>query len=44
MLASELFLTAFGCSWRYFVVRGPLIHALMLVFLAATAGLIAVSP
>src|SRR3954452_379064 len=32
------FVAAFIFSWRYFVVVGPLYHALMLVFLAAMVG------
>jgi multicomponent Na+:H+ antiporter subunit D len=38
LFASALFVTAFVFSWRYFVVVGPLFHALMLVFLAAMLG------
>jgi multicomponent Na+:H+ antiporter subunit D len=38
LFASVLFLTAFVFCWRYFVVIGPLFHALMLVFLAAMLG------
>ena len=33
-----LFVAAFVFCWRYFVVIGPLFHALMLVFLAAMLG------
>ena len=33
-----LFLAAFVFCWRYFIVIGPLFHALMLVFLAAMLG------
>jgi multicomponent Na+:H+ antiporter subunit D len=36
--AAVLFVAAFLFSWRYFVVVGPLFHALMLVFLAAMVG------
>jgi multicomponent Na+:H+ antiporter subunit D len=36
--AAALFVAAFVFSWRYFVVVGPLFHALMLVFLAAMLG------
>jgi multicomponent Na+:H+ antiporter subunit D len=32
------FVAAFVFAWRYFVVVGPLFHALMLVFLAAMLG------
>jgi multicomponent Na+:H+ antiporter subunit D len=38
LFASVLFVAAFVFSWRYFVVVGPLYHALMLVFLAAMMG------
>ncbi|MEA2362576.1 MAG: multicomponent Na+:H+ antiporter subunit [Thermoleophilaceae bacterium] len=38
LFASALFVAAFLFSWRYFVVVGPLYHALMLVFLAAMLG------
>lgn len=38
LFASVLFVAAFIFSWRYFVVVGPLFHALMLVFLAAMLG------
>jgi multicomponent Na+:H+ antiporter subunit D len=38
LFASVLFVAAFLFSWRYFVVVGPLYHALMLVFLAAMLG------
>jgi multicomponent Na+:H+ antiporter subunit D len=38
LFASVLFVAAFVFSWRYFVVVGPLYHALMLVFLAAMLG------
>jgi multicomponent Na+:H+ antiporter subunit D len=38
LFASVLFLAAFVFCWRYFVVIGPLFHALMLVFLAAMVG------
>ena len=38
LFASVLFVAAFIFSWRYFVVVGPLFHALMLVFLAAMVG------
>jgi multicomponent Na+:H+ antiporter subunit D len=38
LFASLLFLAAFVFSARYFVVVGPLFHALMLVFLAAMLG------
>ena len=33
-----LFVAAFVFCWRYFIVIGPLFHALMLVFLAAMLG------
>jgi multicomponent Na+:H+ antiporter subunit D len=38
LFASVLCAAAFVFSWRYFVVVGPLFHALMLVFLAAMLG------
>ena len=38
LFAAVLFLAAFVFSWRYFVVLGPIFHALMLVFLAAMLG------
>ena len=38
LFASVLVAAAFLFSWRYFVVVGPLFHALMLVFLAAMLG------
>lgn len=38
LFASALFLAAFIFCWRYFVVIGPLFHALMLVLLAAMLG------
>jgi multicomponent Na+:H+ antiporter subunit D len=38
VFASTLFVAAFVFSWRYFVVIGPMFHALMLVFLAAMLG------
>jgi multicomponent Na+:H+ antiporter subunit D len=38
LFVSALFLAAFVVCWRYFVVIGPLFHALMLVFLAAMLG------
>jgi multicomponent Na+:H+ antiporter subunit D len=38
LFASVLCAGAFVFSWRYFVVVGPLFHALMLVFLAAMLG------
>src|SRR5919197_6513935 len=38
LFASLLFLAAFVFTARYFVVVGPLFHALMLVFLAAMLG------
>ncbi|MEA2418610.1 MAG: multicomponent Na+:H+ antiporter subunit [Thermoleophilaceae bacterium] len=38
LFAAVLFVAAFVFSWRYFVVVGPLYHALMLVFLAAMMG------
>ena len=38
LFASALFLAAFVFCWRYFIVIGPLFHALMLVFLAAMLG------
>ena len=38
LFASVLFLAAFVFCWRYFIVIGPLFHALMLVFLAAMLG------
>jgi multicomponent Na+:H+ antiporter subunit D len=38
LFASVLVAAAFVFSWRYFVVVGPLFHALMLVFLAAMLG------
>jgi multicomponent Na+:H+ antiporter subunit D len=38
LFVSALFLMAFVFSWRYFIVVGPLFHALMLVFLAAMLG------
>jgi multicomponent Na+:H+ antiporter subunit D len=38
LFAALLFVCAFIFSWRYFVVVGPLYHALMLVFLAAMVG------
>jgi multicomponent Na+:H+ antiporter subunit D len=38
LFVAVLFLAAFVFCWRYFVVIGPLFHALMLVFLAAMLG------
>ncbi|HEX6654362.1 MAG TPA: proton-conducting transporter membrane subunit [Thermoleophilaceae bacterium] len=38
LFAALLFLAAFVFCWRYFVVLGPIFHALMLVFLAAMLG------
>jgi multicomponent Na+:H+ antiporter subunit D len=38
LFAAVLFLAAFVFCWRWFVVVGPLFHALMLVFLAAMLG------
>jgi multicomponent Na+:H+ antiporter subunit D len=38
LFAAVLFLAALVFCWRYFVVLGPVFHALMLVFLAATIG------
>jgi multicomponent Na+:H+ antiporter subunit D len=38
LFAAALFLAAFVFCFRYFVVLGPVFHALMLVFLAATIG------
>jgi multicomponent Na+:H+ antiporter subunit D len=38
LFVAVLFVAAFLFSWRYFVVVGPLYHALMLVFLAAMVG------
>ena len=38
LFVATLFVAAFLFSWRYFVVVGPLYHALMLVFLAAMLG------
>jgi multicomponent Na+:H+ antiporter subunit D len=38
LFASALSVAAFVFSWRYFVVVGPLFHALMLVFMAAMLG------
>jgi multicomponent Na+:H+ antiporter subunit D len=38
LFAAVLFLAAFVFCWRYFVVLGPIFHALMLVFLAAMIG------
>jgi multicomponent Na+:H+ antiporter subunit D len=38
LFAAVLVAAAFVFSWRYFVVVGPLFHALMLVFLAAMLG------
>jgi multicomponent Na+:H+ antiporter subunit D len=38
LFAATLFVAAFVFSWRWFVVVGPLFHALMLVFLAAMLG------
>jgi multicomponent Na+:H+ antiporter subunit D len=38
VFAAALFLAALVFCWRYFVVLGPVFHALMLVFLAATIG------
>jgi multicomponent Na+:H+ antiporter subunit D len=38
LFCALLFVTAFVFSWRYFVVVGPLFHALMLVFLAGMLG------
>jgi multicomponent Na+:H+ antiporter subunit D len=38
LFVAALFVAAFLFSWRYFVVVGPLYHALMLVFLAAMLG------
>jgi multicomponent Na+:H+ antiporter subunit D len=38
LFASVLFLAAFVFCWRYFIVVGPMFHALMLVFLAAMLG------
>jgi multicomponent Na+:H+ antiporter subunit D len=38
LFAAVLFLAAFVFCWRWFIVVGPLFHALMLVFLAAMLG------
>jgi multicomponent Na+:H+ antiporter subunit D len=38
LFVALLFVAAFVFSWRYFVVVGPLFHALMLVFLAGMVG------
>jgi multicomponent Na+:H+ antiporter subunit D len=38
LFASVLCLAAFVFCWRYFVVAGPVFHALMLVFLAGMLG------
>jgi multicomponent Na+:H+ antiporter subunit D len=38
LFCAMLFVAAFVFSWRYFVVVGPLFHALMLVFLAGMLG------
>jgi multicomponent Na+:H+ antiporter subunit D len=38
LFCALLFVAAFVFSWRYFVVVGPLFHALMLVFLAGMLG------
>jgi multicomponent Na+:H+ antiporter subunit D len=38
LFCAVLFVAAFVFAWRYFVVVGPLFHALMLVFLAAMLG------
>ena len=38
LFAAVLFLAAFVFCWRYFVVLGPIFHALMLVFLASMLG------
>jgi multicomponent Na+:H+ antiporter subunit D len=38
LFTAVLFVAAFLFCWRYFVVIGPLFHALMLVFLAAMIG------
>jgi multicomponent Na+:H+ antiporter subunit D len=38
LFVSVLFVAAFVFCWRYFVVIGPVFHALMLVFLAAMLG------
>jgi multicomponent Na+:H+ antiporter subunit D len=38
LFSAALFLAAFVFCSRYFVVLGPIFHALMLVFLAATVG------
>jgi multicomponent Na+:H+ antiporter subunit D len=38
LFVAVLFVAAFVFSWRYFIVVGPLFHALMLVFLAAMLG------
>jgi multicomponent Na+:H+ antiporter subunit D len=38
LFAAVLFVMAFAFSWRYFVVVGPLYHALMLLMLAAAVG------
>src|SRR4051794_590874 len=38
LLAAVLVLGSFVFAWRYFEAKGPIFHALMLVFLAAMAG------
>jgi multicomponent Na+:H+ antiporter subunit D len=38
LFCALLFVAAFAFSWRYFVVVGPLFHALMLVFMAGMLG------
>jgi multicomponent Na+:H+ antiporter subunit D len=38
LFAAVLFVAAFVFCWRYFVVAGPLFHALLLVFLAGMLG------
>ena len=38
LFCALLFVAAFTFAWRYFVVVGPLFHALMLVFLAGMLG------
>ena len=38
LFVAVLFVAAFVFCWRYFVVIGPVFHALMLVFLAAMLG------
>jgi len=40
LFCALLFVAAFVFAWRYFVVIGPLFHALMLVFLAGMLGFI----